>query len=62
MARKKPKYVISLHQTFGKTPIVCVEVSGSKGEKILDLLNSDIDKHEKKFKCTSATLEPFFID
>jgi len=60
MARKKPKYVISLYQTFGQKPIITIEVSGMKGEKILDIIDSDILKHQKKSKCRTATLEPFF--
>lgn len=62
MARKKPKYVICIFQTFGKKPLITCEVTGSKGEKILDLLDSDIVKYKKRLECTSITLERFFVD
>ena len=60
MARRKPKFVISLQSTHGMSPKVSFEVSGHKAEKILDLLESDIAKDKKKKECTSITLERFF--
>ena len=60
MARRKPKYVISLQSTQGTNPEVSFEVSGFKAEKILDLLQSDIEKDKKKKETTSITLERFF--
>ena len=60
MARRKPKYVISLQSTHGINPKVSFECSGYKAEKILDLLQSDIAKDKKKKECTSITLEQFF--
>tara|TARA_Y100001968_G_C19239358_1_gene658616 strand:+ start:214 stop:402 length:189 start_codon:yes stop_codon:yes gene_type:complete len=62
MARKKPKYLISLYQTFGQKPTISIEVSGSKAEKIIDIIDTDILKHERILKYSLATLEPFFID
>ena len=60
MARSKPRYVISLQTTQGITPPLTFTVTGSKAEKILDLLRPDIEKHKDRTKPTSATLEPFF--
>ena len=60
MARSKPRYVISLQTTQGITPPLTFTVTGSKAEKILDLLRPDIEKHKKNTQPTSATLEPFF--
>ena len=60
MARRKPKYVISLQSTQGTNPKISFEVSGFKAEKILDLLQSDIVKDKKKKETTSITLERFF--
>tara|TARA_B100000287_G_scaffold162169_1_gene152948 strand:- start:1132 stop:1326 length:195 start_codon:yes stop_codon:yes gene_type:complete len=60
MARSKPRYVISLQTTQGISPPLTFTVTGSKGEKILDLLRPDIEKHKDRTKPTSATLEPFF--
>ena len=62
MARRKPKYVISLQSTQGTNPKVSFEVTGHKAERILDLLESDIAKDKKKKECTSITLEQFFND
>ena len=62
MARRKPKYVISLQSTQGINPKISFEVSGYKAEKILDLVQSDIAKDKKKKECTSITLERFFKD
>tara|TARA_B100000287_G_scaffold346383_1_gene333980 strand:- start:459 stop:665 length:207 start_codon:yes stop_codon:yes gene_type:complete len=60
MARRKPRYVISLQPTQGLSPAISFTVTGGKAEKILDLLQSDIDKHHKNTEPRSATLEPFF--
>ena len=60
MARRKPKYVISLQSTHGINPKVSFEVSGYKAQKLLDLLETDIEKSKKKKECTSITLDQFF--
>ena len=60
MPNRKPKYVISLQPTQGLSPAISFTVTGSKAERILDLLRSDIEKHQKLAKPVSATLEPFF--
>ena len=62
MARRKPKYVISLQSTQGANPKISFEVSGFKAEKILDLLQSDIERDKKKKETTSITLMQFFED
>ena len=62
MARRKPKYVISLQSTQGTNPKLSFEVSGYKAEKILDLLQSDIVKDKKKKETTSISLMQFFND
>ena len=60
MARRKPKYVISLQSTHGISKSISFTVSGYKAQKILDLLESDIEKDKKQKECTSITLERFF--
>lgn len=60
MARRKPKYVISLQSTQGTNPKVSFEVTGHKAERILDLIESDIAKDRKKRETTSITLDRFF--
>jgi len=60
MPTRKPKYVISLQPTQGISPPITFTVAGSKAERILDLLRSDLEKHQKTTEPNSATLEPFF--
>ena len=60
MARRRPKYVISLQSTQGTNPRISFTVSGHKAERILDLLQSDIEKDKKKKETTSITLDQFF--
>ena len=62
MPNRKPKYVISLQSTQGTNPKISFEVSGFKAEKILDLLQSDIEKDKKKKETTSISLMQFFED
>ena len=62
MPSRKTKYVISLQSTQGTSPKISFEVSGSKAEKILHLIQPDLAKHKKKTEPTSATLERFFTN
>ena len=62
MPRRQIKYVISLQSTQGVAPAISFTVSGAKASRILDLLQSDIDKQKKLTQPVSATLEPFFTD
>ena len=62
MPSRKTKYVISLQSTQGTSPKISFEVSGSKAEKILHLIQPDLAKHKKKTEPTSATLERFFME
>ena len=57
----RTKYVISLQSTQGLSAPITFTVTGAKAEKILDLLNKDIE-HKKLTQTVSATLEPFFTD
>jgi len=61
MPSRKPKFVISLQSTNGLSEPIVFTVAGSKAEKVLDVLQSDIQKHKKTAQPVSATLEPFFI-
>ena len=56
----KPKFILSLQSTHGKSPKVSYEVTGNKAEKILAIIDPDIKKANKKRECTSITLEQFF--
>ena len=62
MPSRKPKFVISLQPTQGLSKPISFTCTGAKAERILDLLQSDIEKHKKLTQPVSATLEPFFID
>ena len=56
----QPRFVISLQSTQGLSAPKTFTVTGAKAEKILNLLQSDIQKHQKNTQPVSATLEPFF--
>ena len=60
MPSRKPKFVISLQPTQGLSKPIVFTVTGSKAEKILDLLRFEMEKHKQRTKPVSATLEPFF--
>ena len=62
MPNRNARYVISLQTTQGISPPLTFTVTGSKAEKILDLLRPDIEKHKDRVKPVSATLEPFFME
>ena len=56
MARRQPKYVISLQSTHGVNLKVSFECSGYNAEKIVDLPPSDIAKDKKKKKNAQASV------
>ena len=56
----KPKYVISLQTTQGLSKPMTFTVTNAKAEKILHILQPDIEKHKKNTQPVTATLEPFF--
>ena len=58
----KPKFVISLQPTQGLSAPITFTVTGAKAEKILHILQPDIEKYKKNSQQVSATLEPFFTD
>ena len=60
MPSRKPKFVISLQPTQGISAPITMTVTGTKAEKILDVLQSDLQKYKKKTQTVSVTLEPFF--
>ncbi len=62
MARSKPKYIIALQTSNGGSPKVSYEITASKAQRIIDIIQSDMGKSIKKRKCTSITLDMFFQD
>ena len=62
MGRTKPKNIIILQTMNGSSPKVSFEIPGAKAQRIIDLIQSDIDKSNKKKQCTSITLDMFFTE
>jgi len=62
MGRSKPKYIITLQTSNGGSPKVSFEITGGKAERIIHLIQSDIEKSITKKKCSSVTLDLFFTD
>ena len=48
--------------TNGGAPKVSFEVTPTKAQKIIDIIQSDIEKSHKKKKCSSITLDMFFTE
>ena len=59
---KNPKYIITMQLTNGGAPKVSFEVTPTKAQKIIDIIQSDIEKSHKKKKCSSITLDMFFTE
>tara|TARA_B100000214_G_C23724314_1_gene515774 strand:+ start:264 stop:458 length:195 start_codon:yes stop_codon:yes gene_type:complete len=57
---RKQKYVISIQQSKGVNAPLYFEISETKAQKIIDLLNPEIKKRRKQMECIPATLIPFF--
>ena len=59
---KTRKYIITMQLTNGGAPKVSFEVTESKAQKIIDIIQSDVVKSNKKKKCSSITLDIFFTE
>ena len=59
---KKNRYIITMQQTNGGAPKLSFEVTPHKAQKIIDMIQSEVEKSIKKTKCTSVTLDMFFTD
>ena len=57
---RKQKYVISIQPTKGGNAPIYFEISETKAQKIIDLLNPEIKKRKEKLSCVTASLLPFF--
>ena len=62
MARRKPKFIIALQCSNGGSPKVSFEIAENKAQRIIDIIQSDMEKSIKKRKCTPITLDMFFQD
>ena len=59
---KTRKYIITMQLTNGGAPKVSFEVTPTKAQKIIDIIQSDVVKSNKKKKCSSITLDIFFTE
>ena len=59
MPSRKPRYVISLQITQGLSPALTFTVTGSKADRILDLLRSDIEKHKTNTQPKTASTKSY---
>ena len=58
---KKSKYILQLQKTNGGSPTVTFEITESKFQSVLRLLQPEIKKRIAKVEnCTSVSLEEFF--
>ena len=63
MRTKKPTFTITIQNNqVASTPRVLFRVTPAKTEKILDMLQPERRRGIKETKCTSITLDNFFID
>ena len=60
---KKSKYILQLQKTNGGCPTVSFEITESKFQSVLRILQPEIQKRIKKAEqATSVSLDDFFID
>ena len=60
---KKSKYILQLQKTNGGSPTVTFEITESKFQSVLRILQPEIQKRIKKAEqSTSVSLDDFFID
>ena len=59
---RKNRYIITLQAADGGSPPFSFEITGSKAQRVVDLIKDDIDKKKKKMETATATLDRFFND
>ena len=60
--KKFSKWIITLQKSNGGNAQITFEVTHTKAEKVLRILEPDIEKKMKQMETTSATLDVFFDD
>ena len=59
---KRRKFILFLQAKNGGGPKVVFEITEHKAQKIIDLIQPEINKKREKMPTPSVTLDPFFID
>ena len=62
MARKKPKYILTLQISNGTGPRIQFEIPDLKAQEVIDLIQNDIKRSQKNKKISPITLDMFFVD
>ena len=60
MGHKNQKVIVSLQSKSGGNEAVSFEITKAKANKIIDLIQPEIEKKRKQIACTSITLDQFF--
>ena len=60
MGHKNQKVIVSLQSKNGGNKAVSFEITKAKANKIIDLIQPEIEKKRKQVACTSITLDQFF--
>ena len=62
MPRSNEKYALLLQKVNGGSPKIVFEITHAKAQKIIDLIQPEIEKKKKKFIAAPITLDRFFED
>jgi len=62
MGRKKPKYILTLQISNGTGPRIQFEIADDRAQDVIDLIQNDIRREQKKKKHSVVTLDIFFKD
>ena len=54
-------FTITIQSNQGISPACAFEISQAKAQKIIDLINPEINKKKKKMECSSIKLDTFFM-
>jgi len=56
----KKSFTLTLQSNQGVSPKVAFVVSSNKAQKIINLINPEIEKTNKRTECSSIKLDQFF--
>ena len=60
MASKRKNIILSLQSKNGGDAPVVFEITKAKADKIINLIQPEIQKRREEIRCTSITLDKFF--
>ena len=60
MASKRKNIILSLQTKNGGDAPVVFEITKAKADKIINLIQPEIQKRREELRCTSITLDKFF--